>query len=173
MPHRHRLSTRFSFSVGTLVVTALLAGCSDITVTSHYGPEVKLSKLGSTYAWAPSSPSDPVDRSGGGAEFQQAVQGTFEQQLADKGFKLTPQGAVDFWVDYRLAKKLETDTGVVPSGEAYIEVSLTLNVVSPDTGKLIWRGVATTKLNNSNPPDVRKQRLTQAVRELMKAFPPK
>jgi hypothetical protein len=174
MLHRHRLSARFSFTIGSFVFTTLLAGCSDITVTSRYGPDVKLSGLGSTYSWAPPPPSGAVvDRSLGGAEFQQAVRSALEQQLAAKGFKAAPEGAVDFWVDYRLAKKLETDTGVVPSGEAYMEISLTLDVKTPATGQLIWRGVARTKLNTSNPPAVRKQRLAQAARELMKAFPPK
>ena len=173
MAHSPYPLARSAFTIAFLLVAALLAGCSDITVTSHYGPEVKLSRLGSTYSWAPPSPSGAADRSLGGAEFQQAVQSALEQQLAAKGFKATPEGAVDFWVDYRLAKKLENDTSVVPSGEAYMEISLTLDVISPGTGKLIWRGVAKARINNSNPPDVRKQRLVQAVRELMKTFPPK
>ena len=173
MPHRHDLSARFSFAVACLAVAALVAGCSDIQVTSHYGPDVKLTGLGSTYSWAPPSAADESSRSLAGPEVQKVIEDTLEKELAAKGFKKTPAGKVDFWVNYKLAKKMETDTGVIPSGEVYAEGSLILDVIKPDTGKVFWRGVAQARINKSNTPEVRKQRVIQAVRELMKVFPPK
>jgi hypothetical protein len=154
------------------MAVTLAAGCSDMKVTSHYAKDVKLSGIGSNYSWAASAASE-ASRSLGGAEVQQALEAALEKELTAKGFKKSDGGPADFWVDYRLAKKLETDTGVVPSGETYMAGSLILDVVSPKTGKPIWRGIAEARINSSNPPEVRKQRLAQAVRELMKVFPPR
>lgn len=168
-----RLSAHLSVILGSLAAASLLTGCSDIEVTSRYGPEAKLSGLGPAYSWAPASAPGQAERSLGGVELERFLRDLLEKQLAAKGFALTPQGPVDFWIDYRLAKREETDAGVVPHGEVCEEGSLILDVTNPKTGKLIWRGIAKARIDKSNPPEVRRQRLTNAVTAVMKAFPPK
>lgn len=173
MTRQRYLLTRFSLTLALLMVAVGGFGCSDIEVTSRYGPEIKLSGLGPTYSWVPPSVSGTEARSFGNVEIERFVQNVLEQQLQAKGFQKVSEGAADFCINYRLAKKLETTIGAVSSGEVYEEGALILDVISPKTGKLIWRGVAKARINNANSPDVRKQRVEQAVRELFKVFPPK
>jgi hypothetical protein len=62
---------------------------------------------------------------------------------------------------------------VNPHGEVFEEGSLVLDVLDPQSGKLIWRSVARARLDMATSPEVKEQRLTLAVQHLMKDFPPR
>jgi hypothetical protein len=173
MSHRHSAMTLLSFVIGPLMVVALVAGCSDIQINSTYGPQGQLTGIGPNYAWAPASEATAEARSLGGPELQKMVESTIEQQLAKKGFKKVTDNTANFWLDYKFTKKEETDSGVIPSGQLYEAGALIVDVVKPGSNTALWRGVAYTRINPANTPEVRKQRLTQAVDGIMKVFPPK
>ena len=161
--------------IGLLALT-MLAGCSQtdpIQVKSRYGPGVRPSGLGPAFAWAPAPPTDPAGSPLSNPEVRQLIHGTLERELAAKGFTLSTADAAGFWLDCRIGRREKTDASVNPHGDVIEEGSLVLDVLDPETGKLIWRGVAQARINREASPEMREKRLNLAVRELIKAFPPK
>ncbi len=159
-------------SLCATAIAAGLAGCSaggPITYASSYGPGMKLSGLGSTYAWAPEGSEERA----GTEELHELVHDSVDKHLAEQGFALKPSSPVDFWVTYRLARRQQADSTVLASGEIVEAGSLVLKVLDPASRELIWRGIARARIQESDPPDVRKQRLEAAVRGLMQRFPKK
>ncbi len=160
------------FALWALVHAVGLAGCSaggPITFASSYGPGIKFSGLGSNYGWAPEGPNERI----GSEELHKFVRVSVDKHLAEKGFALNTSSAVDFWIAYRLARRQETDSSVVASGMVVEAGSLILEVLDPASRELIWRGIAHAQISDSDPPDVREQRLEAAVRGLMDRFPKK
>jgi hypothetical protein len=171
---RKHVSSRFLWSIVTLLGTTIVAGCSDdgtITVSSGYGKGIKFSGLGPTYAWSPSPSMDRANPALGSAEFGELVRKVVENELAAKGFTPASAGPANFWVDYRIGKQKKTDSGVNPHGEVFGEGSLQLDVLDPQNGKMIWRGVAQARIVPKAPPELREKRLKMAVQRLMKDFP--
>lgn len=159
-------------SLTALLGIATLAGCNagrPISIVSSYGPGIKFSGLGPTYAWAP----DAAEQRAGSAGFHELVHNSVEKHLAAKGFILSPTGPADFWITYRVARREKTDAGAVAHGETIEVGSLVLEVLDPATRAFIWRGIARARIFDSDTPDVRKQRLEAAMRGLMEKFPKK
>ena len=156
-----------------LLGAAIITGCSDsppIEASSRYGAGIKFTGLGSTFTWA--AAPDPANLPMGGIEAHKLICNAVEKQLAAKGFRPSAGAPADFLVDYRVAKREKTDSSVNPHGEVFEEGSLVLDVLDPQSGKLIWRGVARARLDFQAPPDVKEKRLNLAVQRLMKDFPP-
>ncbi|HVP10421.1 MAG TPA: DUF4136 domain-containing protein [Phycisphaerae bacterium] len=176
MTLRQCLSVRSVCAAMALVGATISAGCSDtepITASSRYGPGVKLSGLGPTYAWSPSPSIDPANPPFGNVEFVQMLHRLVEKELAAKGFAPASPQSANFWVDCRIGKREKTDSGVNPHGEVFNEGSLVLDVLEPQSGKLIWRAVAQARILPDATTEVRNKRLNTAVQRLMKDFPPK
>jgi hypothetical protein len=174
--NRQHQSSKLACTLALLFIATPIAGCSDsppIEVSSRYGTGIKFTGLGSTFAWAPAPAPDPQNPLLGNPESRQLVHDTVEKHLVAKGFQLSSGGPADFWVDYRLTKRDKTDSGVNPHGEVFEEGSLVLDVLDPQSGKLIWRSVARARLNLATAPEVKEKRLNLAVQRLMKDFPPK
>lgn len=155
-----------------LAGAAALAGCNaggPISIASTYGPGIKFSGLGATYAWAP----DAAEQRVGSAGFHELVRGSVEKHLAAKGFALNSTGTAGFWMDYRVERREKTYAGAVAFGETIEEGSLVLEVLDPATRQFLWRGIARARIMDSDPPEVRRQRLEAAMRGLMEKFPKK
>jgi hypothetical protein len=138
-------------------------------VSSYYGPGTKINGLGSGFAWSPDAPEPNL----GTPEARALVRASFENHLTAKGFVAAPVDAADFWVTYRLSRRQKTDTEVAAFGEVVEEGALVLDVLDPASRKWVWRGIAQARLQDSDPPDVRKERLESAVQRLMEKFPAK
>lgn len=172
---RRSLSGAFFVVVGS----ASFAGCNadgPISVVSAYGPGIKFSGLGPTYAWA----QQAAGRQFGSAEMRDLICRCVDRHLAKKGFTSNAAGAGDFLIDFRVARREKTDASVVAHGETIEEGSLVLEIfesaAGPSAGgnrKLIWRGIARARIRESDPPEVRERRLDAAVRALMQQFPAK
>jgi hypothetical protein len=149
-----------------------LAGCNaggPINVISYYGPGIKFSGLGTSYAWTPNQPEHTI----GAASFHELVRNSVDKHLASRGFASNTAGTVDFWVDFRLGRGQKTYAGAIAHGETIEVGSLVLEVFDPASRKLIWRGIAETRIFGSDTPEVRKQRLEAAMSALMAKFPAK
>ena len=55
----------------------------------------------------------------------------------------------------------------------YKEGSLILDFVDAKSKKLIWRGVAKTVVHDADTPEKKEKSINEAVKELLKNFPPK
>jgi hypothetical protein len=165
------ISQRQFLTAAALTACITLFGCTPggpITVTSAYCEGIKFSGLGSNYCWAPPS----GERQVGSPGFHEMVHESVERNLATKGFQLNT-AAPDFWVEYRVGRREKTDASVVPSGLTVEEGSLVLEVINPANREHIWWGIAKAQIRDSDTPDLRKQRLEAAMKQLMSKFPAK
>jgi hypothetical protein len=55
----------------------------------------------------------------------------------------------------------------------YDEGTLVLEIVEQESQKLIWSGSATDRVNFSLSPEKEEAEINEAVREILKDFPPK
>ena len=160
-----------------LTVSLWSLGCAEnkynIEVSSAYGPGVKLGGIGTTYALKALDEDTAKKRRTVNPDFDKYLRETIERGLAENGFVRTEKGDVDFWLDYYVARFKGTDRRASAHGVTYDQGSLVMEVVDPDTRKLIWEGAAYARIQPSDPPDVREERINIAVRRLLEQFPKK
>lgn len=156
-----------------VLFAGVFAGCSQVpmNVTSYWGPGVRFTDVPPTYEWSPASrqttgPGRPLDPA-----VDPMIRRQIEKNLAEKGFTKTSGPNPGFWVDYRVARDVRGDPYGGPDFPEFVEGSLAVFLVNPTDQKLIWRGCVQGRLNESNPPDVKEQRLDQAIKKLFGQIP--
>jgi len=137
----------------------------NIQVSSAYGPGIKYNGLGRNYRWLQLE-DQPIS-----PQAMSLVRGDIERGLSAKGFFLRSADPVNFLVRCRVARKSETDSSVSPFGVVVEEGALILEVLDAGNQTLIWRSIASARLNDSDPPDVRERRIHEAVRRMLQDFP--
>ena len=154
-----------------LCIPVIICGCSDahsMIVQSKYGPGIKFDGLGHRYQWT--SDISPVTGEGPvvNPQFHELLKVTVQSQLETKGFALVSDGQPDFWLSYRVARRQRRDPrlGDVEDG------SLLLEITDTKTRQLIWLGSVRARINNSDTPKRRKTRINDAVKAILKQFPP-
>ena len=165
-----------------LVVTA----CSSISVTSDYDPATDFSGY-KTFAVHEGT----VDGSAleNAPLIKRRVIDAVGKVMASKGFLLTDENNADIIV-YPFAgtndKIKVTDWGYsygpywrrYPNGRnidvtSYTEATLVLDLVNSKSEQLIWRGVGTGAIRQSNSPEERTEAIDDAVSKILEKFPPK
>jgi hypothetical protein len=163
---------------------------------------VDLSKL-KTYRWLPLD-QPPIFKGGLPETAQTLPDATADKiikkhvsdQLNKKGFQEIAEGEPDFLVSYFLSMALdfevqEFDTGTSPNPDIpyghwrpfystmYDQIllrtgTLSIDVISPEDEKLIWRGTATETFDEKGNVSVKKadKRVQKAVKKILKKFPP-
>ncbi len=96
-----------------------------------------------------------------------------EEQLVAKGYEKQLSGASDFLVTCRVGLEKLGDAHAQETIEEYTQGTLRIYVVNPRTNQWVWRAWAQARLNEANSPEVRRERLSQAIRMMFKDFPPK
>lgn len=161
------------------------AGCSGISVTSDYDPKADFSKL-RTYTWfsAPTTP-DRLD-----TLTQQRILRAVDVELATRGYQKLDSGTPDFQVNAMasVTQRIEAvpTTASVGYGwgyghmgytttelRTYDEGTLVLDIISPATKQLIWRGTARGAVEGDRTPEEREARIADAVARILAAFPPR
>ena len=152
------------------VALLLVCGCeAPMQINSGFGRGVNYQRFGSTFAWSAEKT--------GGREAHLALNPTLDEflrraitdDLVAHGYKLQPGDKADFLVAYGVLSSSYGDTSWSPV--VYKEGSLIIDVFDGQTHKRVWRGSATAKLNESNPPPEQKRRMTEAVRRILESFP--
>lgn len=126
--------------------------------------------LGSKYAWTTANTSQPGYPPG----LAELIENKLAAGLAKKGFAPAAAGeTADFLVSYRVTRKQKADSSINPHIEMTKVGSLIVEVYEVGTKKLIWRGVASSQLDDSDTPDKRTAKVEEGVRLLMTKFPPR
>jgi len=179
-------------NVRRLLVLALvtsLGGCAQIIVSSDHDPSASFSGL-RTYAWRSDPPTLPDDPRLSGPFFAAQVHKAVDKGLAAKGYEEVTSGEPHFLVGYHvvLQEKLETATMNTSYGyrrgwgwggmsqthlSSFEQGTLILDIVDPETKRLVWRGSAKAVVDFSASKEKRERRLNRAVKKLLKSFPPK
>lgn len=168
-----------------LILVTSLGGCATIEVRTAHDPKATFPKQGS-YAWVP-GPSDlPKDPRIDNAQLEARVRRAVADGLAERGYRLSnserPVMLVGFHVvlDESLKPSIASRKyGYGPGlwgdslGPDFERGSLILDILDPETKKLIWRGIAEADLDLTVSEDKKQKHAHQAVRQMLKQFPPK
>ncbi|MFQ5995671.1 MAG: DUF4136 domain-containing protein [Acidiferrobacterales bacterium] len=185
------VATRFFL----VLLAGFFAGCSSMQVTSDYDPAADFADL-TTYDWMPGPQKATGDPRLDNPLLEGRIKTAVDKQLAAQGF-VKRSSAADFYIGYHLAleKRLAVSTmnsyygyragwgwnygagtGVLgPESYTYEyeQGSLILDIVKPDTRKLIWRGSAQAEVNETASSDKKQKQIDEAVRKMLAHFPPK
>jgi hypothetical protein len=125
------------------------------------------------------------------AEIDPVITAAVEQRFARLGLAFEAAGPPDLVVKYHVligpapATKAGgqvlppvAEWGVPPLGFAtdaapYEQGSLILDLVSPATQRIVWRGVVQAEIDRTRKPDQRDKRIRDGIVDLLKKFPPK
>lgn len=169
------MPTRFRRRPCNLVILACgialptAAGCSDIEVTSHYAPSESLTAVPKTYDWAQLT-REQSDFWNQRNELRQLVNTAIESRFTERGYTRQSGSQPGFYVRLNATKESRTDSAVNPHGEVYEKIALIMDVINPVTGRTIWRGAATARLDSSANPESRRNRIHEAAHMLVDRF---
>jgi hypothetical protein len=157
---------------GLTGVALLLCGCqtqAPMEVKSGFGPGVDYQRFGSTFAWSSETNVGRDARRALNPSLDELIRQTVTDDLVAHGYKLQPGEKADFLVNYGVVVRSYGDTSWSPV--VYKEGSLIIDVLDGRTHRRVWRGSATARLNESNPPPTQKERIQEAVRRILEGFP--
>ena len=196
---KRRISAAIALAVGTLAWTRggawLEAAKTDISV--DFDKSFPFAGL-RTWAWHPdgagdvkmavSSQDDPKRVA---ARVDPVIMPAVERELGARGFSPIADGP-DLYVHYYVLVTVGQSTqyhgqflGAVPewglppfaastsSLQIYPVGTLIIDMTSPSRQAIVWRGSAARKIDVERPDEERRKVLDQAIRDLLKKFPPK
>lgn len=173
----------------SLAITLLLGGCSSgISVHTDFDPAQDFSQY-KTYVWAP--PPKTGDPRLDSELAQRRVQAAVDTVLASKGLR-PAQGneQPNFIVGYYAAVEGRVDVqsvgtyygwgmgpyygGMYPSTQTryYNQGTLIIDIADAAKKQLVWRGTGESEVHREQDSERRQQRLTAAVQQIMRDFPP-
>jgi len=175
-----------------------IALAASIKVTVDYDKEFNFATV-HTFAWHPDGPGEVKMLQSTGddpakilAFISPTVGDTVEEEMEKRGFKITESGAPDLHLHYYLLVGPNSSSqyhgqfvGAVPAWglpdfamstsalKIYEEGTLVLDISLVSGKRTVWRAIARAEINRQVTDEARTKRLGQAVREMLKNFPPK
>ena len=166
------MMTKNVTAMGIVIAIAMCAaGCSDIPIGSAWAPRAAAVPLGSSFTWMANQAPSPGTGGAINPELQEMIRGMVESGFAAKGYEKSSSGPADFWIACRMAKDTRGDAYAASNFEQYTEGTLAIYVVDPRDSQWIWKAWAQTRIDDTNPPETKRQRLQQAVDGMLKSFP--
>ncbi len=176
-----------------LAATLALSACSTLKSSSDYDPNVNFNSI-KNYAWVVQKNNDVTYQLDG--LMAQRVKSAVDTELQQKGMVKTDESQADVLVNYftKVDKKINVDTfnsnfGYSPyygpgwgwggnmstqtTVREYEVGTLIVDLISKETGKLIWRGSVADTIKDSNTPQERIEVVNNAIAQMMQAYPPK
>lgn len=169
----------------SLAIVLALAACSGISTSADWDQTYDFGRL-SSYAWV------EQDLEGGVSEIMlRRMYLAVDDELAAKGFDKTERELADFLLAYHTGTQTrqQYDTYGYGAGgwwggywgggmttttvRTYSEGSLILDVIDRAANELVWRGSATKTIDQMDSPEERIATIQEAVKKLLKDFPPK
>jgi hypothetical protein len=180
--------------IWSVLAFSLLAGCA-ISTTQDYDTSTNFSRL-RTYSWQAPTQQGTNNNTLVDERIRRAV----DTQLSSKTYQKVESGQTDFAVTYHYAiqDRIDRDSGGpsvgfgvgggsrgsfggigigIPIGgnadRRYEEDTLTIDVVDPKNGKLLWRGNARQQYDAKLSPQELTVRFNDTVKAILEKFPPK
>jgi len=165
---------RLAALLGCLWLVALtIVGCGNknkMNVKSTFGPSIRFAELGTTYDWREPAIGKSNNQRLSNPNLRALITDTIQSELAARGFSEASDDA-DFAVTYLISTKMKLEEYRGSGFTEFEEGSLVIELVDPESNDLMWRGVAQVRLNDTDPPDVRRRRIQDAVRGIFDAMP--
>lgn len=185
------LMKKYSLPIFCFVfMLATLTSCGNVSVKQDYDVNYNFSTL-KNFAWLVIDPGGAPPRHN--TLVEERVHKIADEHLKANGFALSSKGQADFILDYHYyARDVIVDAssvgfgygvggrggfsgvglGFPMGGTSSREVeTLVIDVISPVTNKLVWRGVASERLINSTPEKT-SANFTRVIQAILKKFPP-
>ncbi|RJP58986.1 MAG: DUF4136 domain-containing protein [Candidatus Auribacter fodinae] len=173
------------------VLLLTLSGCAPFTITTNYDTEANFASL-KTFDWMPNARITVNDPRVIDHVVESNIRSAVISALAEKGYTMDTSGNPDFYVAYHASLQEKTDTVTYnryygytgryeywgPQMEetytyTYDEGTLILDFIDAKTKQPIWRGSAKADVRFNNSPEQKRNKVNQAVTEMLKTFPPK
>ena len=172
MSRKKRTVKTLAGVVGALLLGACASGCQyPITAGSAWAPG-DVAPLGPSFAWMPAPNTPTGNPQIDDPQVRILIRKLVEDQLVAKGYKKASSGRPGFWVGDRVGTETVADPNTLGL-EQYTEGTLAIYIVRAQEGQWVWRAWAEARLNESNPPEVKRKRLEQAVGMMFQKFPSK
>jgi hypothetical protein len=175
------------------ILISLISACSGIKVEQDYNAATNFSRLKS-YAWQSDKQQLTGDVRVDNSLLNDRIRQAIDNNLSGK-YKKSARKSTDFLVAYHyvVREKEEIDrvrTGIgIGTGSRgsyggihlglgsrdreYDEGELTIDMVDPANGQILWRGVATRKIISESDPAKRTARINETVKAILAKFPPR
>jgi hypothetical protein len=177
------------------VLTALLAGCSSVTVRQDYDTSANFSKL-KTFTWQSEQQKPSPNELANNSLIDARIRTAADNALAGSGYRKTADAQADFLVNYyyTIEEKLESrdrvstgfgfgtgsrgsfstiSIGVGSGRRDFEQGTLIIDIIDPKTDKLLWRGFARQRLVWQSDPQKTTAKINSTVSAILAKFPPK
>ena len=170
-------------------VTLLLQGCSRQMVAYDYDPAIDFVAFKS-YSWLKREPTTSSDPRVSNDLLRERIVRNIDAALQRKNYVKVGSDKADFLVAYQIGIEKRTDVDTVRTGvgfgyrfwdvgfqtdtivREYNQVSLYIDVIDPNTRKLIWRGIREYRYSSGGTVAERDARIQALVTEILNGFPP-
>jgi hypothetical protein len=169
----------------TLLALVAVAGCAPVEVGSFADHAVDFTHYRS-YNWAAANPKSTLSPLEQNADFRDRLHGEIERQLSAKGLEGPTSRRPDLIIRYRttVTPRIDENRNTSDYGSCshdcpqrtieYDAATLVVDIVDRRTNRVIWRGWARDRLDDAlNNPDRMRQKVHDAVTQMMAAYPPK
>ncbi len=165
----------------------LLVGCSSMHIETQHADDVDFAKY-KTWNWLPSAAQETDPRLSDPLVVAR-IRGAIEKQLMAQGFR-KESTSPDFIVSYHAALDDQLSQSAVDNSydtaqydrydqnwtyqytSEWQQGTLLLDIVDAQTKALVWRGSAQAELTTNASDEERDKRVEEAVRKILKNFPP-
>lgn len=176
-----------------LAVLSILMGCSTLKVSQDYDLKTNFSGL-KTYGWQAETHKKTGDVRVDNPLLHNRIRSAVDVFLSQKGYRKVGKETADFYVAYvyTVRTKVETDDvgggvgfgfgtyggfggiGVSTGGNVntYDEGMLVIDIITPGSNDLIWRGTGTRRISQHSSPEKTTANVYEAVEKILAQFPP-
>jgi hypothetical protein len=162
-----RLQASRSVAIGLAMSVVMTVGCA--SVRSGFGPGVNYTEWGESFGWIPPEHSPTAAQKLENATFDTYVREVITTAFAARGYAHV-ESAPAFWIDYQVTRGRAYTEEARWTGP-YLRGHLVIDVINPQTQKIVWRGQSRLYIDVNDRPTVRREKVARTVEEILKRFP--
>jgi hypothetical protein len=183
------------FAILLISLGLVAVGCSTIYVNQDYDKNTNFADL-KTYDWLPTSETgeSAKARMKYSTLWDKRVHDNVDRQLTARGYQQNSTSP-DFYVMYYIGSQEKIDVtdwgyhygrygyygshghgwygGRGYDVQTYTEGTVILDIIEAKEKQLIWRGYASSIMDEDSPPEAKEKRFNQAIARMLAKFPPK
>jgi len=175
-----------------ILASLTVSACSDIIIRTDYQPGTHFSSL-KTYAWLPDIQKKTGNPALDSSLLNNRIRNALEVNMRAIGFRRVSPDQADVYLAYYIT--LESRIESFPTSMTYYngphygrsygyafgygnEIqefqynTLYVDLISPSSKQIIWRGSAESLLEDSSTPEKRELRVNNIVSKIMQEYPP-
>ena len=175
-----------------LLASLVISACSDIIIRTDYQPGTDFSTYKS-YAWLPDIQQKTGNPALDSSLLNNRIRNALEQNMSAIGFRRVNPDQADVYLTYYLTLESRIESfpttityyrgyhrgrsygyayGYGSEIQEYQYNTLYIDLISPASKQIIWRGTAESLLEDSSTPEQRVQRVNKIVSKIMQEYPP-